>query len=82
MKARVTLSLDAVTVAYLNREAKEHAGGNMSAYTDRLLRQLILADAARRCDEYDRTAPDRDDMAEWDAANAADQAVRWAGAEW
>lgn len=41
-----------------------------------------LADAARRCDEYDRTAPDRDEMGEWEAAIAAEQAARWADAEW
>ncbi len=83
VKARVTLSLDAVVVDYLTRQAKAETGGNLSALVDRMIRPSVIADASRRCDEYDRQHPETAaDLAEWDEQAAADRDRRWAGAEW
>ncbi len=45
MKARITLSLDETTVAYLTQAAQAATGGNVSAYVDRLARQAALAES-------------------------------------
>ena len=83
VKTRVTLSLDPTTADYLARHAREQTGGNVSALVERLVRPSVIADAARRCDEYDRDNPGTAaDLAEWDAMASADRDRRWAGAEW
>ncbi|MBO0870277.1 MAG: hypothetical protein J2P15_17120 [Micromonosporaceae bacterium] len=83
MKARVTLSLDPATADYLTRSAREQTGGNVSALVERLVRTSVIADAARRCDEYDRDNPDTAGaLADWDTMAAAERDRRWSGAEW
>lgn len=53
MKARITLSLDETTVAYLTRAAQTATGGNLSAYVDRLAQQAALAESvAAHADWY------------------------------
>jgi hypothetical protein len=48
MKSRITLSLDESTVTYLMEAAKAATGGNVSAYVDRLARDLALDESVRQ----------------------------------
>ncbi len=45
MKERVTMSLEASTVAYLANKASKATGGNLSAYVDQLARQAALQES-------------------------------------
>jgi hypothetical protein len=45
MKERVTMSLEASTVAYLADKARQSTGGNVSAYVDQLARKAALQES-------------------------------------
>lgn len=48
MKARVTLSLDDATAAYLATAAKRETNGNVSAMVDKIVRAHALVESVRR----------------------------------
>jgi hypothetical protein len=47
MKERLSLSVEALTAAYLNQRAARETGGNVSALVDRLVRAQQLAESVR-----------------------------------
>jgi hypothetical protein len=79
--ANMTVSLDPAVIAMAKAQAEAN-GTTASAWVARLIRNAAVAESARRYDEFNRSAADRDAMATWDAANEAEQDARLAGAEW
>ena len=47
MKERLSLSVDATTVAYLTNRAQHETLGNVSAMVDRLVRSALIAESVR-----------------------------------
>jgi hypothetical protein len=47
MKERLSLSVEAPTVAYLTSRAARETGGNVSAMVDKLVRAAVLAESVR-----------------------------------
>jgi ribonuclease HII len=79
--ANLTVSLDRSVIEMAKAQAAQQ-GMAASTWVAKLIRDAALAEASRRYDEYNRTAADTAAMTAWDAANAADQGARLAGAEW
>jgi len=79
--ANMTVSLDPAIIALAKAQAAAQ-GTTASAWVARLIRNAAIAEASQRYDEFNRTAPDSEDMAAWDAHQSAVQESRWAGAEW
>jgi len=79
--ANLTVSLDPAVIDMAKAQAAQR-GMAASAWVAKLIRDASLIEASRRYDEYDRIAADTDAMKAWDAADAADQDARLAGAEW
>lgn len=77
--ATVTISLDPLVLAMARAQART-AGMTMSAWITRSIRNSIIMEAARRYQQFDRTAGDADAMAAWDAEHRMGH--RLAGAEW
>lgn len=70
MKERLSLSVDADTAAYLARHAAKESAGNVSAYVDKLVRNVRLAEAVAAEARWYREHPDYATDAE-DERNAA-----------
>jgi hypothetical protein len=79
--ANLTVSLDPAVIDMAKAQAAQR-GMAASAWVAKLIRDASLVEASRRYDEYDRSAADADAMSAWDAADAAEQDARLAGAEW
>lgn len=75
----VTVTLDRAVID-LARAQAQAAGLSMSAWIARTIRTATIAEAARRYEDFDRVARDRDAMAAWDRAHRAGR--RLVGAEW
>jgi hypothetical protein len=72
MKERVTMSLDASTVAYLADKARQTTGGNVSAYVDRLARQAALEESIAQHAAWYAAHPDLVEDAEAERLAAGD----------
>ncbi len=72
MKERVTLSLDAATVAYLEGKAKASTGGNLSAYVETLAKQAALEESIAQHATWYAANPGYAEHAEAERAAAAD----------
>jgi ribonuclease HII len=79
--ANLTVSLDPAVIDMAKAQASQH-GMAASAWVAKLIRDAALVEASRRYDAYNQGSSDGADMAAWDAANAAEQDERMAGAEW
>jgi hypothetical protein len=79
--ANMTVSLDPAVIDMAKTQAARH-GMAASAWVAKLIRDAAVAEAARRYDEFNRSAADADAMATWDRAARDEQARGLAGAEW
>lgn len=77
--ATVTIALDSSVLAMAKGQARV-AGLSVSAWIARSIQASALVEAARRYQQFDRTAGDADAMEAWDAEHRTGH--RLAGAEW
>lgn len=64
MKERLSLSVEAPTVAYLTARARRETNGNVSAMVDRLVRAALLGESVRAEARWYATNPDVAEAAE------------------